>query len=192
MAVSGKRLSFPAFSALDGAVLGLNDQGWLLEFERVLEVLLEGELLGAWSHRILGFSRGLEIEPWLGVEPWLGGLAWLSYLECSNEEDWNEPHIAIRRVNECSGDSAPRESVLPCSDIRSGVERPRPVLGCRLLVSGSGLGSPVRKGVRERSGVSRLTRDAPGTRPDVSLVILALRGIFRVPYWTPFGVSVIR
>ncbi|OWM72483.1 hypothetical protein CDL15_Pgr021200 [Punica granatum] len=33
----------------------------------------------------------------------------------------------------------------------------RPVLGGRLLVSGSGPGSPVRKGVRERSGRSRLT-----------------------------------
>ncbi|OWM83041.1 hypothetical protein CDL15_Pgr016523 [Punica granatum] len=68
----------------------------------------------------------------------------------------------------------------------------RPVLGGRLLVSGSGPRSPVRKGIRERSGRSRLTRDAPGTRPDVSLVILALREIFRVPYWAPFGVSVIR
>ncbi|OWM80219.1 hypothetical protein CDL15_Pgr012350 [Punica granatum] len=46
----------------------------------------------------------------------------------------------------------------------------RPVLGCRLLVSGSGPGSPVRKGIRERSGVSRLKRDALGTHPNVSLV----------------------
>ncbi|PKI38997.1 hypothetical protein CRG98_040613 [Punica granatum] len=169
----------------------------------------------------------------------------------------------MRRVNECSGDSAPRESVLPSSDIRSGVERPwspiaplctsicspnvlrcsgvavisvfcerapkihreafattetslgepcrvpkgrlklvprprwslgvcRPILGGRLPVSGAGPGSPVRKGVRERLGVSRLNRDASRTRPDVSLVTLALRGIFRVPYWAPFGVSVIR
>ncbi|PKI57284.1 hypothetical protein CRG98_022323 [Punica granatum] len=47
----------------------------------------------------------------------------------------------------------------------------RPVLGCRLLVSGSGPWGPVRKGARERSRVSWLKRDASGTRPDVSLVI---------------------
>ncbi|PKI47269.1 hypothetical protein CRG98_032340 [Punica granatum] len=41
----------------------------------------------------------------------------------------------------------------------------RPVLGCRLLVSGSGPGGPVRKGARERSRVSWLKRDASGTRP---------------------------
>ncbi|PKI41315.1 hypothetical protein CRG98_038301 [Punica granatum] len=34
-------------------------------------------------------------------------------LECLNDEDLNEPNIAICRVNERSGDSAPRESVLP-------------------------------------------------------------------------------
>ncbi|PKI61330.1 hypothetical protein CRG98_018285 [Punica granatum] len=34
--------------------------------------------------------------------------------------------------------------------------------GGRLLVSGSDLGSPVRKGVRERSGVSRLKRKPVG------------------------------
>ncbi|OWM71018.1 hypothetical protein CDL15_Pgr003908 [Punica granatum] len=68
----------------------------------------------------------------------------------------------------------------------------RPVLGCCLLVSGSDPRSPVRKGVRERSVVSRLKRYAPKMRSDVSLVTLALRGIFRVPYWAPFGVSVIR
>ncbi|OWM77017.1 hypothetical protein CDL15_Pgr010105 [Punica granatum] len=68
----------------------------------------------------------------------------------------------------------------------------RPVLGCRSLVSGAGPGSPVRKGVRERSGVSRLKPDTSKMRLDASLVILALRGIFRVPHWAPFGASVIR
>ncbi|PKI58162.1 hypothetical protein CRG98_021450 [Punica granatum] len=84
------------------------------------------------SHRILGlsrglgwWSRGLGIEPWLGVEPRLGGLAWLSYLECLNEENLNEPNIAICHVYECSGDSASRESVLPRLDARSGVDRLR-------------------------------------------------------------------
>ncbi|PKI50349.1 hypothetical protein CRG98_029258 [Punica granatum] len=37
----------------------------------------------------------------------------LENLECLNDEDLNEPNIAIRRVNKRSGDSAPRESVLP-------------------------------------------------------------------------------
>ncbi|OWM74508.1 hypothetical protein CDL15_Pgr026343 [Punica granatum] len=68
----------------------------------------------------------------------------------------------------------------------------RPVSGCRLLSSGSGPGSPIRKGVCKRLGVSRLKQDASGTCSDVSLVTLALRGIFRVPYWAPFGVLVIR
>ncbi|PKI55236.1 hypothetical protein CRG98_024374 [Punica granatum] len=184
------------------------------------------------------------------------------YLECLNEEDLNEPNIAIRRVNECSEDSAPQESVLSRLGVQSGINRlcspiaplcvvvlvsmsflprrgsldrrlrpktvgpgrprdllpglsecslnvsrcsgivlisvfhecapkiyqeafattetslgeprrvpkgrlklvPRPrwslsacksVLGCRLLVSGAGPGSPVRKGVCERSGVFR-------------------------------------
>ncbi|OWM90644.1 hypothetical protein CDL15_Pgr018971 [Punica granatum] len=68
----------------------------------------------------------------------------------------------------------------------------RPVLECRLLVGGAGPGSPVRKGVRERLEASRLKRYVPEAHPDVSLVTLALRGIFRVPYWAPFGASVIR
>ncbi|PKI66148.1 hypothetical protein CRG98_013467 [Punica granatum] len=39
-------------------------------------------------------------------------------------------------------------------------------------------------------GVSRLKQDVPEMRPDVSLVILALRGTFGAPYWAPFGASV--
>ncbi|PKI55959.1 hypothetical protein CRG98_023650 [Punica granatum] len=35
--------------------------------------------------------------------------------------DLKEPNIAMRRANERSGDSVPRESVSPCSDVRSGV-----------------------------------------------------------------------
>ncbi|OWM71785.1 hypothetical protein CDL15_Pgr002663 [Punica granatum] len=53
-------------------------------------------------------------------------------------------------------------------------------------------GSPIEKGVCESSRVSQLKQDASETRPDVSLVTLALRGIFRVPYWAPFDASVIR
>ncbi|PKI41500.1 hypothetical protein CRG98_038102 [Punica granatum] len=54
------------------------------------------------------------------------------------------------------------------------------------------LGSPVRKGICESSGVSRLKQDASETRPDVSLVTLAPGEIFRVPHWAPFDVPVIR
>ncbi|PKI55781.1 hypothetical protein CRG98_023826 [Punica granatum] len=53
-------------------------------------------------------------------------------------------------------------------------------------------GIPIEKGVCESSRVSQLKQDASETRPDVSLVTLALRGIFRVPYWAPFDASVIR
>ncbi|PKI67425.1 hypothetical protein CRG98_012187 [Punica granatum] len=53
----------------------------------------------------------------------------------------------------------------------------RPVLGCRLLVSGAGLGSPVIKGVRERSEASRLKRYAPETGPDVSLLHARLEDV---------------
>ncbi|PKI56987.1 hypothetical protein CRG98_022613 [Punica granatum] len=66
----------------------------------------------------------------------------------------------------------------------------RPVLRGCLLVSGANPGSSVRKGVRGVIGVSRLKQDVPEMRPNVSLVILALRGIFGAPYWAPFGVSV--
>ncbi|PKI51063.1 hypothetical protein CRG98_028551 [Punica granatum] len=110
-------------------------------------------------------------------------------LECLNDEDLNEPNIATRRVNERSGDSAPREcsgivvisvfrgrapkarretfmttetSLGKPSRVPEGhlklVPRPwwflgacRPVLGVRLLVSGVGPGSSVKKGVHERS-----------------------------------------
>ncbi|OWM86064.1 hypothetical protein CDL15_Pgr027230 [Punica granatum] len=97
----------------------------------------------------------------------------------------------------------------------------KPVLRGRLLVSGANPGSSVGKGVLGGSGcpglsrmprkcewgeprelcqkrrpwgigVSRLKQDAPEMRPDVSLVTLALRGIFGVPYWAPFGASVTR
>ncbi|OWM90787.1 hypothetical protein CDL15_Pgr002710 [Punica granatum] len=68
----------------------------------------------------------------------------------------------------------------------------RPVFGCRLLVSGSGLPEPCQKRRPWGIGVSRLKRYAPEMRPDVSLVTLALRGIFRVPYWAPFDASVTR
>ncbi|PKI75833.1 hypothetical protein CRG98_003748 [Punica granatum] len=53
-------------------------------------------------------------------------------------------------------------------------------------------GSPVRKGVCESSGVPRLRQDISEMRPDVPLVTLAPRGIFRVSYWTPSDASVIR
>ncbi|OWM90632.1 hypothetical protein CDL15_Pgr023863 [Punica granatum] len=53
-------------------------------------------------------------------------------------------------------------------------------------------GSPVRKGVCESSGVPQLKQDVSEARPDMSLVTLAPRGIFRVPYWAPFDASVIR
>ncbi|OWM80212.1 hypothetical protein CDL15_Pgr012343 [Punica granatum] len=66
----------------------------------------------------------------------------------------------------------------------------RPVLRGRLLVSGASPGSSVRKGVHGGIGVSRLKQDAPEMRSDVSLVTLALRGIFGAPYWAPFGASV--
>ncbi|OWM84265.1 hypothetical protein CDL15_Pgr011650 [Punica granatum] len=49
-------------------------------------------------------------------------------LECLNEEDLNEPNITIRRVNERSDDSAPRESVLHCLDVLSEIECPGPRL----------------------------------------------------------------
>ncbi|PKI58429.1 hypothetical protein CRG98_021187 [Punica granatum] len=53
-------------------------------------------------------------------------------------------------------------------------------------------GSPVRKGVCESSGMPRLRQNASEMRPDVPLVTLAPRGIFRVPYGTPSDASVIR
>ncbi|PKI57188.1 hypothetical protein CRG98_022478 [Punica granatum] len=53
----------------------------------------------------------------------------------------------------------------------------RPVSGCRLSV---------------RESDAQLKWDASGMRSDVLLVTLALRGIFRVAYWAPFGASVIR
>ncbi|PKI63390.1 hypothetical protein CRG98_016218 [Punica granatum] len=65
-----------------------------------------------------GLSRGL-LRPsrGLGIEP--------------TSRDLNEPNIAIRHMNERSGDSAPREPVLPCLDVRSGIECPRsPIALC--------------------------------------------------------------
>ncbi|PKI65842.1 hypothetical protein CRG98_013746 [Punica granatum] len=50
--------------------------------------------------------------------------------------------------------------------------------------------SPVRKGVRESSGVSRIKQDASEMRPDVPFATLAPRGIFRVPHWASFDASV--
>ncbi|PKI77715.1 hypothetical protein CRG98_001899 [Punica granatum] len=42
-----------------------------------------------------------------------------------------------------------------------------------------------KEGVCECLGVPRLKKDASDVRPDVPLVILAPRGIFRIPYWIP-------
>ncbi|PKI57229.1 hypothetical protein CRG98_022374 [Punica granatum] len=67
-----------------------------------------------------------------------------------------------------------------------------PFSGAVYLSVGRAPGSPVRKGVCESSGVSRLKQDVSEMRPDVSLVTLALRGIFRVPHWAPFEASVIQ
>ncbi|PKI43773.1 hypothetical protein CRG98_035836 [Punica granatum] len=41
-------------------------------------------------------------------------------------------------------------------------------------------------------GTPRPKQDTSEARPDVSLVTLALRWIFGVPYWAPFGASVTR
>ncbi|PKI64501.1 hypothetical protein CRG98_015064 [Punica granatum] len=43
----------------------------------------------------------------IGVDGWKSGVD--GYLECLNEEDLNEPNMAMRRVNERSGDSVLRE-----------------------------------------------------------------------------------
>ncbi|PKI34461.1 hypothetical protein CRG98_045148 [Punica granatum] len=41
-------------------------------------------------------------------------------------------------------------------------------------------------------GTPRPKQGTSEMRSDASLVTLALRGIFRVPYWAPFGTSVVR
>ncbi|PKI67433.1 hypothetical protein CRG98_012162 [Punica granatum] len=159
-------------------------------------------------------------------------------LECLNDKDLNEPNIAMRRVDGRSSDSAPRESVLPCSDFGVEFNVPRsPICSlcipafvlAILLPRGGSLARRPRSGTlgpggprdfdqdslsarfegsfacqwsepRELCqkrrlwgiGVSWLKQDAPEMRPDVSLVTLALKGIFEAPYWAPFGASVAR
>ncbi|PKI78387.1 hypothetical protein CRG98_001208 [Punica granatum] len=120
-AVSGKRvgtLTPVTARCKTRAYQGLNKP----ENVRESSVKMRGtrESLGGWSHRpwVLAEARcgqavAWRVEPWLGVEPRLDGLAWPSYFECLNDEDLNEPNIAMHRVNGRSGDSAPRE----CSGI---------------------------------------------------------------------------
>ncbi|PKI65577.1 hypothetical protein CRG98_014077 [Punica granatum] len=72
------------------------------------------------------------------------------------------------------------------------VARCRSVPGCRLLVLGLGPREPCQKRrLREFGGWgARLKQDVSESRLDMSLVTLAPRGIFRVPYWAPFDASV--
>ncbi|PKI73784.1 hypothetical protein CRG98_005817 [Punica granatum] len=129
----------------------MGSDGWEICVRRYFKLCGGGKWLGVEPPN-LDFSRGLEIEPWLGVEPWIHREAFV-ITETSLGRPCKVPKGHLKLV------PRPRWSLGAC----------RPVLGGHLLVSGSGPGSPVRKGVRERSGRSRLMRDAPGTRPNVSL-----------------------
>ncbi|OWM72758.1 hypothetical protein CDL15_Pgr024810 [Punica granatum] len=68
----------------------MGSDGWEICVRRYFKLCGGGKWLGVESPN-LGFSLGLEIEPWLGVElwlgvePWLGGLAWLSCGPHSNK-----------------------------------------------------------------------------------------------------------
>ncbi|OWM80222.1 hypothetical protein CDL15_Pgr012353 [Punica granatum] len=55
----------------------MGSDGWEICVRRYFKLCGGGKWLGV-EPLNLGFSRGLEIESWLGVELWLGGLAWLS------------------------------------------------------------------------------------------------------------------
>ncbi|OWM84618.1 hypothetical protein CDL15_Pgr005262 [Punica granatum] len=92
-------------------------------------------------------------------------------LECLNDEDLNEPNIAMRRVDGRSGDSAPQESVLPCSDVRGGIWRPS-IPDCSLCMPAFVLAILLPRG----GSFARRPRSGTVAREDLG----TLTGIFSV------------